>query len=153
MDLASSLRPEVRRRPNVGNQVERRKKMMHYLLRSFFLLLLVSMSGQELQVRVSPFQNMGTEEASNDRTRLEEELAIYDLSVSGNTSTDTVQIEFKWVSDLSKEVTIDLYVNHFKADGSPVSVLTDFRMQTQIIRVMLLGEVELGLPPVQVRVR
>lgn len=53
---------------------------------------------------------------------------VYEEVISGNSSTDTVTIEFKL------------------PDGTIVTQLTDFRMQSQLVRVFLLGEEDLGEP-------
>jgi len=58
--------------------------------------------------------------------------AIYKQIVSGNSSTDTVTLEYQ------------------EPDGTIVTQLTDFRMQTQVTRVMMLGEEELEEPAHQV---
>ena len=58
--------------------------------------------------------------------------AIYRQVISGNSSTDTVVIEFT------------------EPDGTLVTQLTDFRMQSQIMRVIIPGEEELGQPLFQV---
>ena len=57
---------------------------------------------------------------------------IYRQVISGNSSTDTVVIEFT------------------EPDGTLVTQLTDFRMQSQIMRVIIPGEEELGQPFFQV---
>ena len=54
--------------------------------------------------------------------------AIYRQVISGNSSTDTVVIEY------------------MEPDGTLVTQQTDFRMQSQIMRVIIPGEEELGQP-------
>ncbi len=56
---------------------------------------------------------------------------VYPQWISGNSSTDTVQIEF------------------FLPDGTAVTSLTDFRMQSQMTRIFVVGEEELGEPGFQ----
>lgn len=58
--------------------------------------------------------------------------AIYRQVISGNSSTDTVVIEFT------------------EPDGTLITQLTDFRKQSQIMRVIIPGEEELGQPLFQV---
>lgn len=58
--------------------------------------------------------------------------AIYRQVISGNSSTDTVVIEFT------------------EPDGTLITQLTDFRKQSQIMRVIISGEEELGQPLFQV---
>ena len=58
--------------------------------------------------------------------------SIYRQVITGNSSTDTVAIEFTEI------------------DGTLVTQLTDFRMQSQIMRVIILGEEELSQPMFQV---
>ena len=62
----------------------------------------------------------------------EEPTSIYRQVISGNSSTDTVVIEFS------------------EPDGTLVTQLTDFRMQSQIMRIIIPGEEELGQPLFQV---
>ena len=58
-------------------------------------------------------------------------VAIFKQTVSGNSSTDTVTIDY------------------VEPDGTRVTQLTDFRMHTQVTRVILLGEEELYEPAFQ----
>jgi len=86
--------------------------------------------------------NVGVSEAPNlDEVGLEDEngvssesvrVAIFKQAVSGNSSTDTVTIEYT------------------EPDGTRVTQLTDFRMHTQVTRVILVGEEELNEPAYQV---
>ena len=62
----------------------------------------------------------------------DEPTSIYRQVISGNSSTDTVVIEFS------------------EPDGTLVTQLTDFRMQSQIMRIIIPGEEELGQPLFQV---
>ena len=62
----------------------------------------------------------------------EEPTSVYRQVISGNSSTDTVVIEFS------------------EPDGTLVTQLTDFRMQSQIMRIIIPGEEELGQPLFQV---
>ena len=62
-------------------------------------------------------------------------MSVYSQSIAGNSSTETVQIEY------------------VAADGATVASLTDFRMQSQVVRVIVPGEEELGQPRFQVRKR
>ena len=59
-------------------------------------------------------------------------VAIFKQAVSGNSSTDTVTIDFT------------------EPDGTRVTQLTDFRMHTQVTRLILVGEEELNEPAYQV---
>ena len=58
--------------------------------------------------------------------------AIYRQIISGNSSTDTVVIEYS------------------EPGGTLITQLTDFRMQSQIMRIIIPGEEELGQPLFQV---
>lgn len=58
--------------------------------------------------------------------------AIFKQTVRGNSSTDTVTIDY------------------VEPDGTRVTQLTDFRMRAQVTRVILLGEEELNEPAYQV---
>ena len=61
--------------------------------------------------------------------------AIFKQTVRGNSSTDTVTIDY------------------VEPDGTRVTQLTDFRMRAQVTRVILLGEEELNEPAYQVIIK
>jgi len=85
--------------------------------------------------------NVGVSEPPVDEVGLDDEnveakenvrVAIFKQAVSGNSSTDTVTIDFT------------------EPDGTRVTQLTDFRMHTQVTRLILVGEEELNEPAYQV---
>ena len=61
-----------------------------------------------------------------------EQVSIYRQTISGNSSTDTVTLEYE------------------EPDGTAVTQLTDFRTQTQMTRIAMSGEEELGEPVIQI---
>jgi len=71
----------------------------------------------------------GTEDTAEDT---DVKVAIFQQTISGNSSTDTVTIDY------------------VEVDGTRVTQLTDFRMFSQVTRVILLGEEELNEPAYQV---
>ena len=97
-----------------------------------FLILLV-LCGSRCSSSSSSYNNgdliINVGYSSSDE---ESPTAIYRQVISGNSSTDTVVIEFT------------------EPDGTLVTQLTDFRMQSQIMRVIIPGEEELGQPLFQV---
>jgi len=113
----------------------------------FFMLLLLSGLlpleaygvGVKLVINVGMgFSNTGrhhSELTANRNEALaeeEEEEAVYKQTISGNSSTDTVTLDY------------------VEPDGSVVTQLTDFRHSVQVTRVVLLGEEELQEPSHQV---
>ena len=104
---------------------------------------LVPMSRSDLSIRVRPgiaassstpstaenviVDNGGVNSDINDV------MSVYSQSIAGNSSTETVHIDY------------------VAADGATVTSLTDFRMQSQVVRVIVPGEEELGQPRFQVR--
>ena len=106
---------------------------------------LVPMSRSDLSIRVRPgiaassstpstaenviVDNGGVNSDINDV------MSVYSQSIAGNSSTETVQIDY------------------VAADGATVTSLTDFRMQSQVVRVIIPGEEELGQPRFQERKR
>ena len=73
--------------------------------------------------------------------------------ISGNSSTDTVTIEYNLVSNSNIKSIYgcksQLFFIFLQADGTLVTLLTDFRTNTQITRVILAGEEELNEPRAQ----
>ena len=105
-------------------------------LTQIFVFLLVAVLSGPKCVGSSSFNNNNNGDLviNVGYTSLDEETptAIYRQVISGNSSTDTVVIEFT------------------EPDGTLVTQLTDFRMQSQIMRIIIPGEEELGQPLFQV---
>ena len=108
---------------------------------------LVPMSRSNLSIRVRPgsaassstpgnAENVIGDGGDGDRGGVDSDfsnvMSVYSQSIAGNSSTETVQIDY------------------VAADGATVTSLTDFRMQSQVVRVIVPGEEELGQPRFQV---
>ena len=70
----------------------------------------------------------------DDGVKTSSSTAIFKQTVRGNSSTETVTIDY------------------VEPDGTRVTQLTDFRMRAQVTRVILLGEEELNEPAYQVMI-
>jgi hypothetical protein len=102
-----------------------------------FVFMFPSVIECDLQIRVQPGGAAQTSTPSPDSANAlspssSSSNGVYAQVILGNSSTDTVQIDFTL------------------CDGSAVTALTDFRMQSQIVRVILPGEEELAQPKFQV---
>ena len=103
---------------------------------------LAPLSRSDLSIRVRPGSAASASTTSNaenvvvDNSAVNNEMnhrmSVYSQSIAGNSSTETVQIDY------------------VAADGATVTSLTDFRMQSQVVRVIVPGEEELGQPRFQV---
>ena len=100
---------------------------------------MVPVSRSDLSIRVRPGNAASSSTPSNaenvivDNSDVNDVMSVYSQSIAGNSSTETVQIDY------------------VAADGATVTSLTDFRMQSQVVRVIVPGEEELGQPRFQVR--
>lgn len=102
---------------------------------------MVPVSRSDLSIRVRPGNAASSSTPSNaenvivDNSDVNDVMSVYSQSIAGNSSTETVQIDY------------------VAADGATVTSLTDFRMQSQVVRVIVPGEEELGQPRFQERKR
>ena len=104
--------------------------------------VLAPLSRSDLSIRVRPGSAASSSTTSNAENvidnsavnnEMNDRMSVYSQSIAGNSSTETVQIDY------------------VAADGATVTSLTDFRMQSQVVRVIVPGEEELGQPRFQVR--
>ena len=106
---------------------------------------LAPLSRSDLSIRVRPGSAASSSTTSNAENvvvdnsavnnEMNDRMSVYSQSIAGNSSTETVQIDY------------------VAADGATVTSLTDFRMQSQVVRVIVPGEEELGQPRFQERKR
>lgn len=101
---------------------------------------LAPLSRSDLSIRVRPGSAASSSTTSNAENvidnsavnnEMNDRMSVYSQSIAGNSSTETVQIDY------------------VAADGATVTSLTDFRMQSQVVRVIVPGEEELGQPRFQ----
>jgi len=122
-------------------------QVMHSMMGRVFMLLLLLLLvsglpfttygiGAKLVINVGmgfPADHRRSESSDHNEALAEEdEATVYKQTISGNSSTDTVTLEY------------------VEPDGSVVTQLTDFRHSVQITRVLLLGEDELQEPSYQI---